>query len=150
MVNATVQLGPFMTGLGIAGGSGFGLRSGGMGVYDTEEMNLLYGGLKEFVPRGVDQQRGKGYDFDYVAIPHTGSASNGWFNWFQIEAALGIVVGVRAGFNPAEMLDFVLGWTTVDICHDDLETDIHRDRSSPATRALPPPETGAARARTVP
>ncbi len=42
--------------------------------------------------------------------------------FFQIEALVGLGPTVRLGFNPAELLDFILGWTTVDIFGDDLET----------------------------
>jgi hypothetical protein len=27
---------------------------------------------------------------------------------------------VRCGFNPGELLDFILGWTTIDIFKDDI------------------------------
>ena len=38
----------------------------------------------------------------------------------QIEAAVGLFGGLRLGFNPGELLDFILGWTTLDIYEDDL------------------------------
>ena len=31
-------------------------------------------------------------------------------------------IGARVGFNFAELLDFFLGWTTLDICKDDIAT----------------------------
>ena len=40
----------------------------------------------------------------------------------QIEVAAGLVGGVRLGLNPGEFVDFVLGWTTLDIYNDDLGT----------------------------
>jgi hypothetical protein len=30
--------------------------------------------------------------------------------------------GLRVGFNPGELVDFLLGWTTLDIYNDDLGT----------------------------
>jgi len=39
--------------------------------------------------------------------------------WTQIEAAAGFFVVFRAGFNPGELVDFLLGWTTVDLYGDD-------------------------------
>ena len=39
----------------------------------------------------------------------------------QIEAVVGAGPSVRLGFNPGELLDFILGWTTIDIYKDDLE-----------------------------
>jgi hypothetical protein len=38
----------------------------------------------------------------------------------QIEVAAAVGVGFRLGFNPGELLDFVLGWTTLDIYGDDI------------------------------
>ena len=37
----------------------------------------------------------------------------------QVELALGLGPAVRIGINPGEMVDFVLGWTTLDIMADD-------------------------------
>ena len=39
----------------------------------------------------------------------------------QIEAVIGVGPSLRLGFNPGELLDFILGWTTIDIYKDDLE-----------------------------
>lgn len=127
-VNAAIQLGPLPVGFGAADGKGFGLRSGGIGIYDTGELNILCLGSRTFVPRERDLERDKGYEFTYFWIPgchhqpdwhiHEGK----WGNGFQFEAALGLVVGTRVGVNLAEILDFVLGWTTLDICGDDIAT----------------------------
>ena len=38
----------------------------------------------------------------------------------QIEIAGGLLLCLRAGFNPGELLDFILGWTGVDIYGDDV------------------------------
>lgn len=38
---------------------------------------------------------------------------------YQIELTLGIYGGLRIGFNPAELLDFVLGFSTYDLYEDD-------------------------------
>jgi hypothetical protein len=39
----------------------------------------------------------------------------------QIEIAGGLIGTVRLGFNPGELLDFLLGWFGIDIFDDDLE-----------------------------
>ncbi len=39
----------------------------------------------------------------------------------QIELAVGLGGTLRLGFNPGELLDFLLGWTTIDIFSDDRE-----------------------------
>jgi len=41
----------------------------------------------------------------------------------QMEAAAGLVRTVRIGFNPGELLDFLLGWTTLDLYRDDVGLD---------------------------
>jgi hypothetical protein len=38
----------------------------------------------------------------------------------QLEAVAAIVPGLRVGFNPAELLDFLLGWTSLDLFKDDV------------------------------
>jgi hypothetical protein len=39
----------------------------------------------------------------------------------QIEAAVGLGPTLRLGFNPGELLDFILGWFHIDIYNDDIE-----------------------------
>lgn len=39
---------------------------------------------------------------------------------YQIEFTIGIYYGLRVGFNPSELLDFILGFTTYDLNDDDL------------------------------
>jgi hypothetical protein len=43
--------------------------------------------------------------------------------WTNIEVSAGVLVGVRVGFNPGELLDFLLGFTTLDIYGDDVHPD---------------------------
>lgn len=129
-LNASIQLGKSVLGIGAAGGKGVGLRSGSVGVYDTSEANLVLFGAKLFVPRERDLDRNKGYDYTYMWFPwrddeneFLGTFEEGeWFNAWQLEAALGLGVGVRVGVNLAEIADCLLGWTALDICDDDLAT----------------------------
>jgi hypothetical protein len=46
---------------------------------------------------------------------------NPWSYYTQIEAVVAIGPSIRLGFNPGELLDFILGWTTIDIFNDDIE-----------------------------
>lgn len=39
----------------------------------------------------------------------------------QIEIGAGLVLTLRAGCNPGELADFLLGWVGLDLYHDDLE-----------------------------
>lgn len=40
---------------------------------------------------------------------------------YQIEAAVGLGLVFRVGINVGELVDFILGWTTIDIFGDDIE-----------------------------
>lgn len=39
---------------------------------------------------------------------------------YQIEVYLGIYAGLRIGFNPMELLDFLVGFTGLDLLEDDV------------------------------
>ncbi len=41
------------------------------------------------------------------------------YYYTQLEVVVDVGVGLRLGFNPGELLDFILGWTTIDIFRDD-------------------------------
>jgi len=55
----------------------------------------------------------------------------------QIEVTASILGGVRLGFNPGELLDFILGWTTVDFFKDDLEAKDQKEKSNQSSEATP-------------
>ena len=46
--------------------------------------------------------------------------STRWAYNTQLEVAGGLGLTVRFGFNPLELLDFIFGWTTLDILDDDV------------------------------
>lgn len=49
------------------------------------------------------------------------------YYYTQIEAIIGFVPSLRLGFNPGELIDFILGWTTIDIFNDDVGiVNIHK------------------------
>ncbi|MEW6742717.1 MAG: hypothetical protein AB1486_08155 [Planctomycetota bacterium] len=43
-----------------------------------------------------------------------------WLAWLQVEVTASAGLGARAGVNLGEFVDFILGWTTLDICSDDV------------------------------
>ncbi len=43
----------------------------------------------------------------------------GRFGQWDLDVGASLIVGVHAGFNPVEMVDFVLGFVGVDIADDD-------------------------------
>ncbi len=83
-------------------------------------------------PEGVPAKRGKGYDVG-SAIPFVSTNithkpdyktfQSALYPYFtQIEVSVGIGGSIKLGFNPGEMFDFILGWMTIDIFNDDIES----------------------------
>ena len=104
--------------------------------------------LEAFVPYNTDCSRDKQYlamgRFPFYQemgkSPYiTGRCSPGdgpprnIYHTTQIEAVAALGLGIRLGFNPAELLDFILGWTTLDIVNDDLEARKLKEESNKAT-----------------
>jgi hypothetical protein len=145
---AKVRMGPLRTGV-FAGEDIAGLRAGEIffpsDVHDNREETfdscVLDASEEIFEPGGLQiaKERGKlfrtdkyptdKYPFNVLYFP--------FFNipvknpeitlpqkipyYTQIEVAAGIYRGIRLGINPGEILDFILGWTTIDIFDDDLK-----------------------------
>ena len=59
----------------------------------------------------------------------------------QVEAVVGLGPSIRLGFNPGELLDFILGWTTLDIYKDDLEWE--KRKSNHTSEDIRRPADGA-------
>ncbi len=56
----------------------------------------------------------------------------------QVEIIIALLPAVRVGFNPGEMLDFLLGWATIDIFDDDLEMKRWREEADKTKSPQPP------------
>ena len=65
-----------------------------------------------------------------------------FYYYSQIEVVAALYRSVRLGFNPGELLDFLLGWTTLDIYKDDLEArkKIEQTAAGYRRQGAPPPE----------
>ena len=129
---AKARVGPLQAGLffnedfaGLRGG-GFGPQSAwknekGKLPQDTDLLFFpLFGvyGLDSF--HGSILPPGRHKEFEAVSpIPFIYTASTPYY-YTQIEVAVGFLATIRAGFNPGELLDFLLGWTTIDIFGDDI------------------------------
>jgi len=125
--NVSCQIAVLPFGAGWAEGKGFGSRTGHLGTYEYREINVLTYTDRTFGPE--DLPRGKAYKMEgfWFIIPlyyinimpsfirHKGSLGS----QCQIEVAAGLGAGLRAGVNPGEALDFLLGFFTVDIFKDD-------------------------------
>ncbi len=51
------------------------------------------------------------FDYNYEIFPV--------YYFTQIEVIFALGAGFRLGFNPGELIDFIVGWTTIDIFNDD-------------------------------
>lgn len=93
--------------------------------------------------KGESELRHKDYEAIGIFVPliswvdEPNNPSTKWVYNTQIEVAVGLVGTLRLGFNPGELLDFLLGWTTVDIFNDDLK------KEKRTTASTVPPEAAA-------
>jgi hypothetical protein len=77
----------------------------------------------------IIRARDKRYEIFYLLgfAQKEGMHVNTKFNpsyFTQIECVMGLGVNLKIGFNPGELIDFILGWTTIDIYGDDIEMKI--------------------------
>ena len=73
-----------------------------------------------------------------ITVAETDAGKFGWKSlhyYTQVEAAAGLLLipSVRLGLNPGELIDFVLGWTTLDIFQDDLEAEKDKQEETGTT-----------------
>lgn len=145
-VNASLQAGPMMTGLGYSKGQGKGFINGRWCKrYDYKESHALIVGAKEvYYPYHEERSdrivwcesaatfmwahfgvaealvAGSGDPLASDQRPQFGHVGEGdWREYWQIEADVNLYFGLRVGLNIAELTDFFLGWVGVDMCNDD-------------------------------
>jgi hypothetical protein len=161
---AKARVGPVHTGVIMSFGSA-GLRNGHFGQSigeDNFDVELLVVPVEEesgkwyFSQEGVNfgDERGKDYSRATSRVPFVTTGIDSGVTphyWSQIEVAGGLGLTVRLGFNPGELLDFLLGWFGIDIYGDDIGATKERDRtqkprekppeapSSPEAPPTPPP-----------
>lgn len=138
-IGAMAHVGPINAGLG-AYGDVIGLRRGEVGVAMGGSGQLIIGGFdanKSSANASMQRAnlRGKGYDTKNVIVPFDGDVPAPY--WTNIEVSGGALIGMRVGFNPGELLDFLLGFTTLDMYGDDFI------REPPVKAPEPPKEEEA-------
>jgi hypothetical protein len=78
----------------------------------------------------ISRMRGKWYEVEgvcpFVMMPVTNNYAFTGSQYphsylTQIELSAGLGITLRLGFNPGELLDFLLGWFGIDIFADDIE-----------------------------
>ncbi len=116
---AKAQLGPVNLGLPLCVAEHeYGLRGGTLIASDmfSYDLWLLVLGTELFVLEKDDRDK----SFVVATFNPDGPRLEGTPALFtQIELLAGLGLTVRLGFNPGELLDFLLGWTTLDLYGDD-------------------------------
>lgn len=79
-----------------------------------------------------------------VPLPQELKHDRAPYYYTHIEVVAGLVGSVRVGFNPGELVDFMLGIVGLDILHDDLARR-ERMEAVPGSAAKPPSEGVAPR-----
>ncbi|MBI9092219.1 MAG: hypothetical protein JEZ12_23650 [Desulfobacterium sp.] len=144
------RIGPLQTGLlfdvglgGLRGGDFLGVKDFWPRGYDTPAKVDLVGvivGVEGFGGSLKSNRRGKSFSamqigpISYVINPNTKPewkervkkfqrVHNPWPYYSQIDLVAGVFINMRLGFNPGELLDFIVGWTTIDFYKDDLSKE---------------------------
>ena len=130
------KIGPISTGLDIQEDS-IGIRNGAFFAANptpSSDFRKRPGGTELYYTwLGFDisnhgevvTQRGKEFSVATAFLPtgwyDTDSMSKLPLHYFtQIEVTAGAGLGFRVGFNPGELVDFILGWATLDLFKDDV------------------------------
>lgn len=126
---AKARVGPLQTGA-LLNIDMWGLRGGQLGeiaFYETLTRDslqpwLIHGtfGEERFVyqaTREMPCKRGKGF-IAKAPLPVLALADQPEY-YTQIDVVIAIIGSLRLGANPGELLDFLLGWTTIDFYGDD-------------------------------
>ena len=141
-LGVTAKAGPIHTGLGYSI-DGYGMRGGEVGSFFPEKphgMDNLSGdaavivtGFGGFAPKRTRAHaRGKAFgsklfytgritpflDLPWDADAECHPAIDP--QWTQIDLSVGLIASVRLGFNPGELLDFIMGLVGFDLYGDDL------------------------------
>ena len=143
-VGAKTRIGPIGAGL-LVNFDGVGLRGGeflagfdkensdftGIGAYclvmlcelSSVRSEETFGlGMPRVVARNKACRKATAFSlpFPQIWFLEARSAYGRWHYYSQIEIVGGVWYTVRLGINPAEIVDFILGWTTLDIFNDDI------------------------------
>ena len=102
-------------------------------IFERGKCTMLLAGLDWFHgSTGRTEARRKSYMAFSAYVPVVAIGNRAHY-YTQMEVAAGLGGTLRLGFNPGELLDFILDWTTLDIYGDDLEA--RWARQAPRARA---------------
>ena len=153
------RVGPLRTGLFFEMTGITGLKAGEFhavwpGCYEgLIDVDLLLASHEQFDPEiSTVRERGKVIDSRGVLClsspvfrtnwtPYVSAPARQRIPYFtQVEVAVGAWRTLRIGINPGEIVDFVLGWTTLDVYLDDIEQQ-RKGPSNQAFQAIGDPES---------
>ncbi|OGV37924.1 MAG: hypothetical protein A2X48_01325 [Lentisphaerae bacterium GWF2_49_21] len=107
----------------------YGLGGGKVGVIYGGPGSVEFGSLFDITLMSHERffvardSRNKSYESGgifLISAAETKSSNDIFWPYFtQVEAVAGFGGGIRMGLNLGEMIDFILGWTTIDIYGDD-------------------------------
>ena len=132
---AKARIGPLQSGLlceidlvGLRGGVFPSMQQHGNFCFPTPDLQGLVVGIEEFRPDCDGVFRRKSFCVQNTVPFWTvlGKYDDAWYYYTQIDVVVALLGSARAGFNPGELADFLLGWFGVDIYGDDLEAKVLR------------------------
>ncbi len=94
--------------------------------HSMDIQGVLFGGeyfMGCELPRNKNFFAGTETDSSLSAIPFIHRLDSGYTNpayYMQVEAVAALGISLRLGVNPGELIDFVLGFTTIDVFGDDV------------------------------
>jgi hypothetical protein len=142
---AKARVGPLATGLSWTRDYA-GLRGGYFGVFPPKEnqskdVELLAARWEETPSKEPIHVRAKDYSSmgaSFYGSPYwwTNEERPVYYYYSQIEIAVGAGGSLRVGFNPGELLDFLLGWFGVDLYGDEVVTS-RKTHGSPSSDEVP-------------
>ncbi len=101
------------------------LASGKGNLGDLSEWAVSSGKRRGIGNREIVSKRHKSYEtdrtFGIFGSKSPKSMLEGAHFWTKIEIAVSLGVGIKLGTNPGEILDFILGFTTLDVYGDDVD-----------------------------
>ena len=127
-VGAKVSVGPaYLNTFGVYHRDFAGLRYGDFiapaGESQDSEIGSWFGfGQSWHTRTELQRSRDKAPEYLFTEIPFLMSRVRGApSDPLALDIVIGLVPSVRFGINPVEIVDFIFGWTTLDIMGDDVQ-----------------------------
>jgi hypothetical protein len=87
----------------------------------VSDYDVLYSGYEIFDPGGDAALRHKCENTLGMGLATVTSDRKNWAYYTNVEGVVGAIVSLRVGFNPGELVDWLVGFTGIDLMGDDVE-----------------------------